>query len=136
MRDWWTHTDLVLAGMWGGVAGVLPPMAELLDRYVPPTLDTPNIDQWFLRDSVWPFVRQSCLAHDRCFRMPGSVPMPGPAPSGNRHVGQSEYSVDEATQARLLAAWIERYPCLSGAGAARPTAMPQGFVGDRITSSG
>jgi hypothetical protein len=36
MRDWWSHTDLVLAGMWGGVAGVLPPCAadgELSAQY-------------------------------------------------------------------------------------------------------
>ncbi|MGL5303704.1 MAG: tetratricopeptide repeat protein, partial [Aeromonas sp.] len=30
MRDWWSHTDLVLAGMWGGIAGIVPPLAPLI----------------------------------------------------------------------------------------------------------
>ena len=30
MRDWYTHTDLVLAGMWGGVGNVLPTPATLM----------------------------------------------------------------------------------------------------------
>lgn len=112
MRDWWTHTDLVLAGMWGGIAGVLPPMAAMLERYAPPALETPNVDQWFLRDVVWAFMRQSCLVHDRCFKMPHAVPMPGPLPAGNEHVGQSEFSARRGEQARLLAAWIDQHPCL------------------------
>lgn len=112
MRDWWTHTDLVLAGMWGGIAGVLPPMAVMLERYAPPALDAPNVDQWFLRDVVWAFMRQSCLVHDRCFRMPPAVPMPGPLPAGNEHVGQSEFSARREKQSRLLAPWIDRHPCL------------------------
>jgi hypothetical protein len=112
MRDWWTHTDLVLAGMWGGIAGVLPPMAVMLERYAPPALNTPNVDQWFLRDVVWAFMRQSCLVHDRCFRMPHTLPMPGPLPAGNEHVGQSEFSARREKQSRLLAAWIDRHPCL------------------------
>jgi hypothetical protein len=74
MRDWWTHTDLVLAGMWGGIAGLLPPIPALLESYRPPHMETPNIDQWFLRDILWPCLRQSCLIHDRCFNPPGVQP--------------------------------------------------------------
>jgi tetratricopeptide (TPR) repeat protein len=33
MRDWYTHTDLLLAGMWGGVGGILPPVTTLLRAY-------------------------------------------------------------------------------------------------------
>jgi hypothetical protein len=36
IRDGWTHTDLMLAGMWGGVAGALPDLQTQADRYVPP----------------------------------------------------------------------------------------------------
>jgi tetratricopeptide (TPR) repeat protein len=29
MRDWYTHTDLILAGMWGGVGNILPSPTDL-----------------------------------------------------------------------------------------------------------
>lgn len=116
MRDWWTHTDPVLAGMWGGVAGVLPPLHRLLATYQPSLAETPNVDQWFLRERVWRYMRQSCLIHDRCFRSPGAVPFPGPIPDGNFHVGQNEFSARPGLQERLLQAWIESHPCLGAIG--------------------
>lgn len=112
MRDWWSHTDLVLAGMWGGVAGVLPPLAHLLDTYQPEAMETPNIDQWFLRDTLWSYLAQSCLVHDRCFTPPGAIPWPLPAPDGTEHVGQDIFTAQGALQARRLAPWIATLPCL------------------------
>jgi len=112
IRDWWTHTDLILAGMWGGVAGVLPNMTSMLAKYRSRDLETPNIDQWFLRDRIWAFVRRSCLVHDRCFRPPGAVPLPAPVAAGDRHIGQDEYAARAPDQERFLRAWIEEYPCL------------------------
>ena len=82
MRDWWTHTDPILAGMWGGVAGVLPDLAALLSAYKPPAKETANVDQWFLRDLLWGSIRPLALVHDRCFRSEGSVPWPTPTLSG------------------------------------------------------
>jgi hypothetical protein len=98
MRDWWTHTDLILAGMWGGIAGILPSLTAMLATYRPPTMETPNIDQCFLRDRVWPYVRQSCLVHDRCFSPTGARPWPGPAPDGDAHVGQNVFAAGRADQ--------------------------------------
>ena len=112
IRDWWTHTDLMLAGMWGGVAGMLPDMEKLFLAYRGRAVETPNWDQWFLRDCVWGYVRESCVVHDRLFRVAGSEPLPGPMPRGNRHVGQDEYAVRRAEQDRELEDWIERLPCL------------------------
>ena len=40
MRDWWSHTDPILAGMWGGIAGVLPDLTALLSAYKPPAKET------------------------------------------------------------------------------------------------
>lgn len=114
MRDFWTHSDLILAGMWGGVAGVLPDLTTLIEAYKPPAMETPNIDQWFLRDKVWPYVRTSCLIHDRCFKPDGAVPWPGDNPPGNVHVGQNVYAVSRTAQEARLANWIKRLPCLSG----------------------
>ncbi|WP_439838972.1 tetratricopeptide repeat protein [Aeromonas caviae] len=112
MRDWWSHTDLVLAGMWGGVAGVLPPLAPLMASYQPSTMETPNIDQWFLRDCLWRYLRQSARVHDRCFTPPGAVPWPQVAPPGNEHVGQDLFRARGDQQAIRLAPWIARLPCL------------------------
>jgi hypothetical protein len=112
IRDWWTHTDVILAGLWGGVAGVLPSMSALLARYRSQNVETPNVDQWFLRDRVWAFVRQSCLVHDRCFRPHGTEPLPAPAESDDRHIGQDESVARAAEQEHFLSEWIEKYPCL------------------------
>jgi hypothetical protein len=112
MRDWWSHTDLVLAGMWGGVAGVLPPLAPLLGAYQPGLMETPNIDQWFLRDCLWRYLRQSSLIQDRCFSPPGAQPWPLPAPAGSEHVGQDMFTAQGERQALRLAPWIAKLPCL------------------------
>ncbi|MGY0195899.1 tetratricopeptide repeat protein [Leptothrix sp. BB-4] len=114
MRDWWTHTDLMLAGMWGGIAGALPDMAAMLDGYEPAALETPNVDQWFLRDVVWGCVRHDVLVHDRCFTLPGTRPWPDdlsaevPPPVGNWHVGQDEHAARRAAQAVRIAPWLGR----------------------------
>ena len=112
MRDWWTHTDLMLAGMWGGVAGVLPSMSDMIANYAPKEVETPNIDQWFLRDRIWAYVRQSCLVHDRYFDSPDTVHLPEPRKTGNYHIGQDEFAARQKEQERFLQAWIEKYPCL------------------------
>ena len=112
IRDWWSHTDLMLAGLWGGMANVLPPLAPLQQAYTPHAMETANLDQWFLRDVVWPYVRQSCLVHDRCFRF-GDVERPPQAPAvAGSHMGQNESANAHVDQQRWLAPWIERYPCL------------------------
>jgi hypothetical protein len=112
MRDWWTHTDPMLAGMWGGIAGVLPSMRSLLGAYKPKHIETPNWDQWFLRDSVWALVRDHALIHDRYFASRNAVPFPGQAPRGNYHVGQDEFVVRRAEQRAVLTDWIEKLPIL------------------------
>lgn len=89
MRDWWTHTEVMLAGLWGGAGGVLPPLTSLLKEFRPPSLANWHVDQWFLRQMVWPTARSSCLIHDSKFRCLGARDFPAGSelPSG-RHVGQ------------------------------------------------
>ena len=91
MRDYFSHTELILAGMWGGVTGVLPSPDELLSDFSTESGPTANYDQVFLRTMVWPTVKQSVLIHDRHFRCFDSKPFPalGTLP-GYRHVGQNE----------------------------------------------
>ena len=112
MRDWWTHTDLVLAGMWGGIAGVLPDLQRMIDLYRPATMDTATIDQQFLRERIWDGVRRSVLVHDRCYRSAHSQPWPDPTPDGNGHVGQDEFNAQRDRQQAWLAAWIDQYEWL------------------------
>jgi len=113
MRDWWSHTDLMLAGMWGGVAGVLPPLAPMLLAYHSGAVETANIDQWFLRDRVWCMVRQSCLIHDRCFSLHDSQPIPCLQPGQTDHVGMDMTAVMPGRQLRILAPWIRELACLA-----------------------
>ena len=67
MRDVYTHTELILAGLWGGVRGALPLMAEAIRRYVDGRIFDRTLDQRFLREMIWPTMRQSVLAHDSQF---------------------------------------------------------------------
>jgi hypothetical protein len=112
MRDWWTHTDPILAGMWGGRGGALPPMAPMIAAYRSKEIETPNWDQWFLRDRVWPSIREATLVHDRLFVTEGSMPFPGIVPGGNLHVGQNEFAVRKAEQATELARFKASVPSL------------------------
>lgn len=91
MRDFYTHTELLLAGMWGGVQGILPPLAELRTSFHPTTVPTRTFDQAFLRACAWPTVRESVLIHDSVYTgCLGSIPFPeiGRLPPG-QHVGQN-----------------------------------------------
>ncbi|MDR3537757.1 MAG: hypothetical protein P4L71_14765 [Acetobacteraceae bacterium] len=93
MRDWPSHTDLLLAGMWGGVGGVLPDVATLLGAYTAWRTENDHVDQDVLSEAVWPVVRQSILIHDSVFApCLGSVPFPpfGSLPPGH-HVGENAF---------------------------------------------
>jgi hypothetical protein len=93
MRDWYTHTDLLLAGMWGGVGGILPPPGTLMGAYSQWRAETNHIDQDLLTETVWPVVRHSILIHDSIFApCLGSIPFPpfGALPPGH-HVGENGF---------------------------------------------
>jgi len=63
MRDHIMHTELMLAGMWGGRAGILPPMAPLV-KVAARAEDGRLRDQRFLGRVVWPLIEGCCLVHD------------------------------------------------------------------------
>lgn len=93
MRDFYTHTDLMLAGMWGGVANILPDLKKLRHAYRSSKMQGRTADQRFLSDMVWPTVSQSCVIHDSVFTgCLGSVPFP---PYGDllpgHHIGQNAF---------------------------------------------
>lgn len=75
MRDHVYHMEVILAGMWGGVAGVLPNLQNLTsvaDSYARNKWH----DQEFLRDVVWPLVRDHARVHDGMFKFRGAQDFP------------------------------------------------------------
>ncbi len=93
MRDAATHTELILAGCWGAVAGAMPSMNTLVDSFLQRPIESRHFaDQYFLREFVWPYARQSLLQHDSMFGFLDAAPFPdGPQPEG-WHVGYAEGS--------------------------------------------
>jgi len=91
MRDSPAHLELILAGMWGGVAGVLPDIAPLIE----PLLSRYGgrwADQVFLRDEIWPRIRNISLAHDSTFSFGQARSFPeGSALPAGQHVGGSVF---------------------------------------------
>ncbi len=117
IRDWYTHTDLMLAGLWCGVACVLPDMEKLLDDFFTSNrILTPNLDQLFLGEYVWPSARQSCLVHDRhCSAFSPMRPPMRFFRTRNDHIGSDRHVVDRAWQDAFLAPWMQACPSLRGA---------------------
>lgn len=94
MRDYFTHTDLLLAGMWGGVTGVFPQVEPLIRQFLAGYQGTERFtDQYFLKAVLWPTVRMSILNHDELFHFHQARPWPPHAPirwsSANFHVGSN-----------------------------------------------
>jgi hypothetical protein len=91
MRDWFTHTELILAGLWGGCTGVFPKIEGLISDFLAAGNYTPtHVDQYFLRASLWPTIRQSVLSHDSQFDFFNNEPFPvveGAKADGEHHIG-------------------------------------------------
>ena len=88
MRDAMTHTEVMLAGMWGGVRGALPPVGKTIIDFAQTAPLSRTADQQFLRERIWPTVRQSVLVHDSHFATGESRDFPARSPSW-QHVGQA-----------------------------------------------
>lgn len=92
MRDYFTHSELILAGMWAGCGGVFTDILADMRNFVAgqkrPSRRT--IDQEYLRERVWPTLEQSVLVHDSISGLPGTVDFPPHPPHGlgdTFHVG-------------------------------------------------
>ncbi len=75
MRDHIYHMEVMLAGMWGGVAGVLPNLQNLTTVAHGYARNKWH-DQEFLRDIVWPLIRDQARVHDSVFRFRGAQDFP------------------------------------------------------------
>lgn len=87
MRDHIYHMELMLAGMWGGAAHVLPNLRDWL-LAMPEFHNNRFGDQAFLMHEIWPLIRDRLCTHDSFYRFhngrdfPGAYRLPAPV-----HVG-------------------------------------------------
>ena len=65
MRDHPYHTTVILGGMWGSKKGVIPQMKKLIDEYIKGSFW--QVDQNFLREKIYPLVKDNSLVHDEFF---------------------------------------------------------------------
>jgi hypothetical protein len=93
MRDIGSHTELLLAGLWGVVKGALPSMTQMIDAFLAkPVQNAHFADQFFLRQYVWPFARQDILQHDSIFGFMDGIAFPDGPHRDDFHVGYAEGS--------------------------------------------
>jgi hypothetical protein len=77
IRDYFTHTELILAGLWGGCTGVLHDAVISMQKFVATNTDSGRfIDQHYLREHVWATLRKSVLMHDDLFGFHNAKPFP------------------------------------------------------------
>lgn len=95
MRDHPYHMEVILAGMWGGVARILPNIREQAKVAMSYSRNKWN-DQEFLRDIVWPLIRDRAKVHDSVFRFRGADDFPPYCRlPGKVHVGGAIKSMPE-----------------------------------------
>ncbi|MDG2479260.1 MAG: tetratricopeptide repeat protein [Alphaproteobacteria bacterium] len=77
LRDWYSHTDLMLAGLWDGTGGLLTGMREEINTFLATnSIIDRKIDQLFLAEVVWPSIRDATLTHDDYFGCFDAQPFP------------------------------------------------------------
>lgn len=93
MRDYGSHTELMLAGLWGVRKGALPAMHALIEAFLrKPVVSQHFADQFFLREYVWPYAKTQLLQHDSLFGFLNAVPFPNHTHQADYHVGCNESS--------------------------------------------
>jgi hypothetical protein len=96
MRDYYSHSELILAGLWGGVRGAIAGMNTLIEQWRSKrravVYNETTIDQIFLREKIWPIMHHSVLVHDSVFDFGEKVDFPpvGTLPAW-KHVGQNDF---------------------------------------------
>ncbi|WP_140921466.1 tetratricopeptide repeat protein [Limnobaculum xujianqingii] len=95
IRDYFTHSELILAGLWGGCHNEnLPSVIDATREYLSQQEAHKRfVDQYFLRQYIWPTVRQSVLSHDDIFGFHHAKPFPVHPPirwkTNKFHVGSN-----------------------------------------------
>ena len=80
MHGHYAHTELILAGLWGGVRESLPDIEPLIKDFLGKQTTNRSVDQQFLQQYLWPFIKQShfntySICNTRHFPKFGSFPV-------------------------------------------------------------
>jgi tetratricopeptide (TPR) repeat protein len=94
IRDYPSHTELILAGLWGGCTGIIKNIVPSMQAFETKNRESGRfIDQHFLRENVWPTLRKSVLCHDDLFGFHHAQPFPAHGPNrwktDSFHVGSN-----------------------------------------------
>ncbi|KFB10582.1 tetratricopeptide repeat protein [Nitratireductor basaltis] len=88
IRDFCSHTELILAGLWSAARGALPPMHDMIGDFVARGVKSRHFaDQYFLREYVWPLARGHMLQHDSLFGFGPFKQIPAEPDPGGHHIG-------------------------------------------------
>jgi protein O-GlcNAc transferase len=88
LRDHPYHAAVIMGGMWGAKRGVFPEMKALISQYVKG--DFWQVDQNFLRDLVYPKIRNNAYVHDEFFEKKSF-----PYPRDEKHFIGQAYAGDD-----------------------------------------
>jgi len=90
MRDHPEHAELIMAGMWGGISGLIPNLTrQAVEYYETHETKWRWVDQDFLRDRVWPIIKNHVVSHDTYYQFGSDArkfPLGSELPEGD-HVG-------------------------------------------------
>lgn len=94
LRDFYTHTDLILAGMFGGVSGIFEDIDTIITSFHNQIhTSRTHLDQKFLTQKVWPTIKNDVLIHDSCFNNENSLSIDFPKyriKDKEHHIGKNE----------------------------------------------
>ncbi len=99
MRDDIWHCEVMLAGLWGGTANMLPDMLKMGKATYDNSVRRWD-DQEFLRDYIWPLIHRDAMIHDNNYRLLGGQPHPIPRPDVKQHIGYGHRLANPTTQIR------------------------------------
>ena len=68
IRDHPVHTELIHSGLWGGRSQMLPNLKNVLDNEYSDQIKVHFFDQQFLREFVWPLIKNDAITHDAYFK--------------------------------------------------------------------
>ncbi len=105
MRDWYSHMDLILAGLWGAYAPLLAHMREWVESFISTqTLHPTHADQDFLAAYVWPRIKAYSLVHDSIHEGEGITAFPAPSKvnTGQDALGGYRYKLLEVKLAEPI----------------------------------
>lgn len=90
VRDGYSHTSLILAGLWAGKGCLLADMPQYVGDWVEGNEPSPSWDQTFLGAVIWPLIYKHTLIHDRCFTALGAKEFPEVGRKKDRYLGKKD----------------------------------------------